>query len=118
MEAYLSAARHWPPSQVHHERFAATHEPANAGGYTVYLARDGRQLQVPAGKSMLDVLLDAGLDLPYSCTQGVCGSCKLGVLGGVPDHRDACLSPEEQQGGQVVIPCCSGARSDSLLLDL
>jgi 3-ketosteroid 9alpha-monooxygenase subunit B len=36
----------------------------------------------PAGTRMLDVLIDAGLDAPYSCRQGICGACACQLTGG------------------------------------
>ena len=118
IDAFLAATSQCPSSRVHYERFSATQAADLGGGYALELARDGRRITVPAGQSMLDALLDAGLDLPYSCTQGICGSCRVGVLDGQPEHRDECLSEQERAGNRVVIPCCSGAATPVLLLDL
>ena len=104
--------------RCHIERFAAAQAPASDGGFSVELARDGRVLQVPPGRSVLDVLLDAGVDVAYSCMQGICGSCRVGVKAGQPDHRDECLGEQERAGGAVMMVCCSGARTPRLLLDL
>ena len=117
-DAFLVATKDRRPEQVHYERFASSQDAATAGGFTLRLARDGRVLEVPEGKSVLDVLLDAGLDIPYSCSQGVCGSCRVGVLDGVPDHRDGYLTDEEQAANDCILVCCSGARSQRLTLDL
>lgn len=117
IDAFTEATQGIAPRHVSLERFAASEAPS-AGGYAVRLARDGRQFDVPPGQSMLDTLLAAGLEIPYSCMQGICGSCSLRVLDGLPDHRDECLSEEERKSGQVVMPCCSGARTPVLVLDL
>ncbi len=119
LDDLLAAALHQgvDPARCHVERFAAAQVPDTAGGFTVELARDGRVLQVPAGKSVLDVLLDAGVDVPYSCMQGICGSCRVRVNAGEPEHRDDCLSDDERAQGVMAV-CCSGARSSHLLLDL
>jgi vanillate O-demethylase ferredoxin subunit len=42
----------------------------------------------------------------------------VGLLAGVPDHRDAILSKEERDANDRLIICCSGAKSASLTLDL
>jgi ferredoxin-NADP reductase len=118
IDAFLQATKDLPSERIHYERFGTTQEAASDGNYSLHLLRDGRHLQVPKGKSMLDALLDAGLDIPYSCTQGVCGSCRVTVAEGTPDHRDSCLSKAEQDSGAVVIPCCSGSHSPVLVLDL
>jgi 3-ketosteroid 9alpha-monooxygenase subunit B len=41
-----------------------------------------KRLPWPAGVRMLDVLIDAGLDAPYSCRQGICGACACQLTGG------------------------------------
>ena len=105
-------------ARVHIERFGAATAPATAGGFVVELARDGRCLEVPPGKSVLDVLLDHGVDVPYSCMQGICGSCRVGVKAGEPEHRDDCLSEVERAANTAMAVCCSGSRSAKLVLDL
>ncbi|MFT3820873.1 MAG: PDR/VanB family oxidoreductase [Rubrivivax sp.] len=114
--AAAAAAAGIEPGRVHVERFGAAAAPATDGGFAVELARDGRRFEVPAGKSVLDVLLDHGVDVPYSCMQGICGSCRVGVKAGEPEHRDDCLGEAERAGAMTV--CCSGSRSALLVLDL
>jgi len=57
--------------------FEATQPAADAIAATLEVTLDGekRVLEWPAGARMLDVLIDEGLDAPYSCWQGVCGAC-------------------------------------------
>lgn len=107
-----------PRAQVHLERFAADAPADTAGGYAVELARTGRRVVVPAGRTLLQALGDAGIDVPYACQEGVCGSCEVTVLDGVPEHRDLVLSPEEKAAGRSMMVCCSGSRSPRLVLDL
>ncbi|MCY1303218.1 Phenoxybenzoate dioxygenase subunit beta [compost metagenome] len=118
LDAFLAAASRLPAERVHYERVAATEAPSRAGGYTVTLARSGRSLQVPAGRTILQVLQEAGLDPAFSCGQGVCGSCETGVLAGRPDHRDQVLSENERAAGRSMMICCSGCLDDNLVLDL
>jgi ferredoxin-NADP reductase len=102
------------------ERFAASGEaPATqADGYEVELARSGKVLQVPAGTSLLNVLLDAGVDIAYSCQEGACGSCETTVLAGQINHRDCLLSEDEKAEGKTMFVCVSGCKSKKLVLDL
>jgi vanillate O-demethylase ferredoxin subunit len=118
IDAYVRACASHPAATVHFERFAAEQAAATEGGFTLELARDGRKLAVPAGKTILDVLLDAGVEMPYSCGQGVCGSCLTRVLAGEPDHRDCFLTEGERAANESMLVCCSGARSASLVIDL
>jgi len=118
IDDFITAGAGRTPDTVHFERFAATQAAALEGGFTLQLARDGRILDVPAGKTILDVLLDAGLDVAYSCTQGVCGTCRLAVLEGQPEHRDDYLSVEERAANDSILVCCSGSRTATLTLDV
>ena len=81
----------WPGTHVVEE------EPAKTGGFVVELARSGQEFVIPEGKSILQVLLDAGGDVDYSCELGICGACEQRVISGTPEHRDAILTEEEQR---------------------
>ncbi|MNT67299.1 Phenoxybenzoate dioxygenase subunit beta [compost metagenome] len=107
-----------PPAQVHVEYFTATQEAALDGGYTVELSRSGKSLQVPGGKTVLQVLKEAGIEVAHSCEEGVCGACETRVLSGVPDHRDAILSEPEKAANNTMMICCSGCKGERLVLDL
>lgn len=86
--------------------------------FSVVLAKSGCTFQVPAGQTILEVLQEKGVDVPYSCGQGICGACETQVLAGKPEHRDAILSPGEQESGDTMMICCSRALTPSLTLDL
>lgn len=105
----------------HVERFAAPAVVANAEsekGFMVELAQTGKTLEVPAGKSILDSLIEAGLDCNYSCREGVCGSCETKVLAGEVDHRDCLLNDEEKAAMNTMMICVSRCKSEKLVLDL
>ena len=91
---------------------------ANDGSFTVELARSGLTLTVPPDKTILQVVREAGIPTPSNCEQGTCGACEVKVLGGVPDHFDAVLSPQDKRAGKSIMICCSGALSEKLVLDL
>ncbi len=118
LKAFEAAAAGRPPGSVHVEYFTAKEEAATAGGYVVELKRTGGSYTVLPGKTILDTLLDAGLDVAHSCTEGICGTCETKVLEGIPDHRDSILSPAEQAANQTMMICCSGSKSAKLVLDL
>ena len=117
LAAYESATAGLPEGQMHIEYFTAKDAPATAGGFTVECAKSGVTVQVPEGKSILDALLEAGVDVPYYCMQGVCATCETRVLEGIPDHRDLVLSQEEQASNAIMMVCCSGSKSARLVLD-
>jgi len=84
----------------------------------VELAATGRAVLVSAGESILEALLDAGVDVPFSCMEGICGSCRTTVLDGVPRHRDSVLTAAERAAGDSILVCCSGAEGGRIVLDL
>ncbi|HWL46569.1 MAG TPA: PDR/VanB family oxidoreductase, partial [Sphingomonadaceae bacterium] len=118
LAAFEAATAHLPAGQAHLEYFKAPETAPAAGGFTVVLARSGRTLFVPEGATILQTLRDAGLTATASCEQGICGTCETGVLEGTPDHRDLLLTPAEKASGKTMMICCSGSRTDKLVLDL
>lgn len=118
MASFEKATTAIPSERVHLEYFQTTQKASTDGGFELELVRSGLVLKVAAGQSMLEVLLDAGIDVPFSCMDGICGSCETKVLEGVPDHRDMVLSDSEKAIGSKVMVCCSGAKSSRLVLEL
>lgn len=118
LEAFERATSLRPPATVHVEYFAAKDTPSLEGGFEVELAQSDVTLNVPVGKSILDTLLDAGILVPHSCMEGVCGSCETRVLSGIPDHRDLILNKEEKAANKTMMICCSGSKGNRLVLDL
>lgn len=121
MDAVLSRARGtgWPEDQLHYEFFSA--EPVKLdtdGEFQVKLASSGKIVSIPKDVSITTALAEAGIDIPVSCEQGVCGTCLTRVLEGTPDHRDLFLMPDEQEKNDQFTPCCSRSKSPMLVLDL
>ena len=112
---------HTPAStwQLHLERFAAAAVDTSSDvPFDVVLNSSGAVLTVPPACSILSVLRDHGVDIDYSCSEGVCGTCETTVLDGVPDHRDAVLSAEEQEANETLMVCVSRSRTPRLVLDI
>ena len=86
--------------------------------FEVHLAKRNLTLTVPPGVSILKVLQDAGLDVPFSCSEGICGTCLTHVKEGEPNHWDMYLTPEEQDKGDCMMICVSRSKSARLVLDL
>jgi len=84
----------------------------------VVLQRSGLTFIVPPDKSILQVLIEEGIDPMYDCQRGECGICQVAVVEGVPDHRDHILSDEEQAENKVMQICVSRAKTPRLVLDL
>lgn len=86
--------------------------------FDVLLESSGRELHVPADRSLLSVLVDAGIDMVSDCEEGICGSCETRVLAGTIDHRDHVLTPQEREIGDCMMVCVSRAAGPRLTLDL
>lgn len=95
---------------------SATAPAATEHPFELVLARSQMRLPVAPGESMADVLQLAGVAIETLCEQGVCGTCVTRWLDGTPDHRDSCLSADEQATHVAV--CCARSHSPTLTLDL
>jgi 3-ketosteroid 9alpha-monooxygenase subunit B len=118
-DPYLAAVREAlgrlgvPGARVHVERFLSLAEnpfevaPVVVGGTaaTLSVTLDGATtlLPWPAGTRMLDVLIEAGLDAPYSCRQGICGACACQLTGGeVEMAHNEVLEPADLADGYIL----------------
>ncbi|WP_259640320.1 PDR/VanB family oxidoreductase [Pseudomonas syringae group genomosp. 3] len=119
---YVITAAHalgWSTEQTHREYFAAVvlaHDADDA--FEVELVESGLALQVPADKSVLDVLCASGIELPASCRQGICGACMTAIIDGVPDHRDVFMSDKEHASNNQFTPYCFRSKTRRLVLAL
>ena len=117
-EAALLAAG-VPAEAIHVERFgvpqsakvdAVVHQaqPGDAEAARVTIVRDGLRREITFRKeqpSILDAASAAGLEVPFSCTSGVCGTCRAKVLEGqVRMERNFALEPADVANGFVL--CC------------
>jgi len=118
LAAFEDATKDLPREQVHVEYFTAKESAATEGGYTVVLQKSGKEYAVPEGKTILQVLREAGIDITYSCEEGVCGACETVVVSGTPDHRDNILTDAERTASKTMMICCSGSKSERLVLDI
>lgn len=110
----------WPAASLHVERFAARPLDPNAVDrpFEVQLATTGVQLTVPADRTLLEVVREAGVVVPSSCEEGTCGTCETVVLAGRPDHRDALLTEAEKLANETMMLCVSRSLDGRLVLDL
>lgn len=86
--------------------------------FVVHLAQRNIALTVQPDQSILQALQDAGVDVPYSCSEGICGTCLTRVKEGEIDHWDMYLTPQEQEQGDCMMVCVSRSKSPRLVLDL
>ena len=103
---------------VHLETF--TPKEVDTSGDTAFTVEldTGEVFEIPADRSILDVLEENGCEVFRSCGEGICGSCVSGVVEGIPDHRDNCLSATVKANNEEIALCVSRALSDKLVIEL
>ncbi len=112
--------------QIHTELFLnANHVPGefadapNAGGgkkVVVHLKGERIELPVPDGATILDVLVKAKFEPPYSCTAGACSTCMAKVINGKV-KMDACYALDDDEVKAGYILTCQ-AHPDSNVVEL
>ena len=85
--------------------------------YQVTLKTSGKQFTVTQDETVLEAALRQGINLPYGCKNGACGSCKGKVLEGQithGQHSENALSRTDETAGGILF-CCSHPQSDLLI---
>jgi len=128
MKGFEQATGAVEENHVHVEWFSAPVAPVTkdqnhekiktAGVFSVQLKRKGKSFTIPTDKTILEVLIDGGIDIDYSCREGLCGSCETRVIAGVPDHRDAIFSGKKEPPLDKIMVCVSRCTGQELVLDL
>jgi len=111
-------------TKIHFERFAVS----NTGGgdrerkdlepFKLELRTSGVTVDVLPGETILGVARRYDPSIPYSCGEGICGSCETKVICGRPRHGDAVLTPEEREASATMMICVGWSESATLVLDL
>lgn len=92
-------------------------EQAAAAVVEVELDGETHELTWPRSRSLIDIMLDAGLDAPYSCQEGECGSCACTLTeGSVEMDNDGALDPEDIEDGYI-LGCQAHPTSDRLRIE-
>ena len=85
-----------------------------SNNYSVEIHHQGRieTIQVAESQTILDAATNAGIDLPFSCSAGVCTTCAAQILSGEVEQSDGMgVSPELQAEGYALL-CVAYPRSD------
>jgi ring-1,2-phenylacetyl-CoA epoxidase subunit PaaE len=115
-------ARGVAPNNIHIEHFSAPELSASDAGTnsttnaTIQLEGKTLQIAIPAGKTILQALLDAGYEAPYSCQAGSCSTCMAKVTKGKA-QMDVCyaLDPDEVADGYI-LTCRAQPQGDEIEL--
>ncbi|CAB3774334.1 Phenoxybenzoate dioxygenase subunit beta [Paraburkholderia humisilvae] len=117
LHAYETATAALDCTRVHLEFFKQRIEATHESSFTVELHRTGESFRIPAEKTILEVLEEAGIAAPHLCRKGICGACQVQVVAGAPDHRDSVLSEHDKKKGEAMLICCSRSKSERLVID-
>lgn len=123
LDAVEAASAHFPAGSLHIERFTAKEISSDdvegaLDHFTVECRQSGVTVEIGPCDSILAVLREAGISMPSSCSEGICGTCESAVLDGIPDHRDSVLTDEEKAVNDAMMPCVSRSLTQRLVLDL
>lgn len=120
LKAFRAVARGlgYPDRNVHIEAFQSASTEHDQAFQVVFQRSRRAPLTVPAEESLLHALHGVGIEIPFSCQAGGCGTCQIGVVEGDVEHRDFFLTEEEQRAGTAIISCVSRARGSCLVLDI
>jgi ferredoxin-NADP reductase len=80
--------------------------------FKVSFAKSNREIDCGSAQHVLDAAKKSGVRLPASCTQGMCGTCKVKLLSGEVEmkHNGGIRQREIDQG--MVLLCCSKPLTD------
>ncbi len=82
--------------------------------YAVEINHQGKTqtIQVEETQSILEAATNAGMDLPFSCSAGVCTTCAAQILSGEVEQSEGMgVSPELQAEGYALL-CVAYPRSN------
>ncbi|PCE66787.1 ferredoxin--NADP reductase [Sediminicola luteus] len=75
------------------------------------------EIEMPAGKNVLDTVLDADIDVSFSCKGGICSSCMARVTEGKASMvNNQILTDSEIESG-LILTCQAHAETDTLAVD-
>lgn len=121
MDGVMEAAERegFPEDARHLEYFSVPEQPDYVNHeFTVKLSRSGRELLVPADKSISDVLQENGVPIDVKCSDGICGVCKCGIVTGEVEHRDFVLSKKQRETEIITCQSRAAERCLEITLDL
>jgi ferredoxin len=69
-------------------------------------------IEVPEDSYILETAEEKGMELPFSCRQGVCSTCTVKTISGTVDQSEGSYLSEEQIAQGYVLICISHPRSN------
>jgi CDP-4-dehydro-6-deoxyglucose reductase len=85
--------------------------------YQITLKSSGKQFTTNPDETILEAALRQGINLPYGCKNGACGSCKGKVVEGQVQHgqhSENALNKADETAGAILF-CCAHPQSDLVI---
>ena len=111
------AGRKLPEEAIHFENFKPAEPEEGLENTEFDVELDGETYHIPADRSIVEVLNEAGCAIDTSCEEGICGTCIMEVLSGTPEHRDSVLTMSEREAGETMAVCVSRTKDPKLVLE-
>jgi ring-1,2-phenylacetyl-CoA epoxidase subunit PaaE len=107
---------------LHEERFSAPVAPKVSATspckLTIFYEGEKHVCEVASGQTLLEAALDEGVDIPYSCSSGMCNMCRARCTAGkVRMLEDEGLSQEELDKGYV-LTCVGFPSTDEVVIEV
>jgi len=119
LDAVETICARQPGIVLHLERFKPKDLSAlGSHPVEVMCQRSNLMIHVPADMSILDCLEKSGIDVANACREGVCGSCEVAVIEGIPEHRDSLRTGDMLDDVSSLLVCVSRAKTTQLVLDV
>jgi dimethylamine monooxygenase subunit B len=106
----------YPKSSIHFENFTVSLHKNNKA-FQVKLT-SGLSIPVSKDQTLLEALLINGINAPFSCRVGRCGTCEVKVIEGEIEHHDSFLTEEQKNRHECMLTCVSRAKSEKLVIQL
>lgn len=93
--------------------------PSDGQGAEAEISIDGavHHLTWPVGRNLVDTMIAAGIEVPYSCREGNCGSCAATVVEGQVDLGNAEILEEEDIADGLFLACQACPLSNSIKVE-
>ena len=119
-ESYVASTDSTEASDSAHGEVSAGADAPTKGTRTVTIQYEGSEylIDVPVGKTILEIALDQDIDLPYSCQAGLCTACRGKCLSGKVhlDEREGLSDSEIKQG--YVLTCVGHPMTDDVVIEI